>query len=61
MYSQTFEHLHGHLLWHSGLVDTISCGLDHHSKSPGAQFLTWIAQVRAVTAPSLSPDWTVYI
>lgn len=37
---QTFEHLHSHLLWHAGLVDAISRRLDHHSESPGAQFLT---------------------
>lgn len=54
---QTFEHLHCHLLWHSGLADTISRRLDHHSKSPRAQFLTWITQIDALMTTSSSADY----
>lgn len=37
----TFQHLDGHLLWDSRLVDAISCSLDHLAKGPRAQLLTW--------------------
>lgn len=61
MNSQTFEHLHGHLLWHSRLADTISCRLDHHSKSPRAQLLSWLMQIDALMTPSssFSTDYNV--